>query len=382
MGLVLLGCSGGGLNDPRKGAPPATCPANATPVGAPGATTFESHEIRWQQQGGGLSYLDDYFYLEIPDDLVGLTVVVEAGEERTGFLRALQPGRQLLDANRDGLQGERAPFFHFPEPVGSLTFPMNAETSLEPGCLALDPYVAGKRADQLATLHVASKRTADVGSLRVNIVFVADTQLEDGDLDTAVALMDQIYRDAGAPAVTVAARHQLPWEKSVVSARRESEEVRDAFDGGNPGELDLFFVRSFDDAGTLGIAGGTPGPNGVPGTVGSGVMIAVDAFRVADGGALDAELMGETMAHEAAHQLGLFHTTEFDGTIHDGIADTPECRIAQDADGDKQLVPEECVELDGANLMFWTTPLVIEQRSLSPEQVAVLNAGPLASGVP
>ena len=41
---------------------------------------------------------------------------------------------------------------------------------------------------------------------------------------------------------------------------------------------------------------------------------------------LDAQLLGETAAHEMGHQLGLFHTTESGGTQFDILSDTLECQ--------------------------------------------------------
>ena len=47
------------------------------------------------------------------------------------------------------------------------------------------------------------------------------------------------------------------------------------------------------------------------------------------GSTLDAQLLGETAAHEMGHQLGLFHTTESGGTEFDILTDTAECKKHQ-----------------------------------------------------
>lgn len=103
-------------------------------------------------------------------------------------------------------------------------------------------------------------------------------------------------------------------------------------EGNERNTLNLFFVSELRQGGpfagaglVLGIAGGIPGPPLVQGTSRSGVAIAVDSHS-------NPQLpfpasLAKTMAHEAGHFLGLFHTSEqalFGPQIHDPIDDTPE----------------------------------------------------------
>ena len=127
----------------------------------------------------------------------------------------------------------------------------------------------------------------------------------------------------------------------------------------------------------LGIAAGIPGPNGIPGTAASGVMVSVDTHLDGDGETLLTDLMGETMAHEVGHQLGLFHTTEDTGTEHDPIGDTPECDVEYDLDGDGELTAEECEAAGGRNFMFWTSA-EFAQFEMSPIQAMVLRDSVIA----
>ena len=55
----------------------------------------------------------------------------------------------------------------------------------------------------------------------------------------------------------------------------------------------------------------------------------------------DTRLLAETMAHEVAHYLGLFHPVESTWDAWDVLSDTPECQ----REG-------ECVDELGDNLMF------------------------------
>jgi hypothetical protein len=102
---------------------------------------------------------------------------------------------------------------------------------------------------------------------------------------------------------------------------------------------------------TLGISGGIPGPAFTPGTRHSGVAVSTLGAPAILPDDL-ARGLGRTMAHEAAHFLGLFHTTESDG-LHDPLSDTPDCPVGNNANGNDRLEFTECSSFDGDNLMFW-----------------------------
>ena len=76
---------------------------------------------------------------------------------------------------------------------------------------------------------------------------------------------------------------------------------------GSTDVLDVFMVRAIDtgSGSPLGVAGGIPGPPGIHGTLNSGVVVAFDPGVV--GGSAN---LGQIIAHEAGHYLGLFHSTE------------------------------------------------------------------------
>ena len=131
--------------------------------------------------------------------------------------------------------------------------------------------------------------------------------------------------------------------------------------------------------------GNAPGMPGSMGDVNSwnGVLASLTAH--ATGTALDAQLLGETAAHEMGHQLGLFHTTEKEGTVFDILSDTPECpSSSQDNDNSGTLTAEECDGFGGNNLMFWTTWSSAsrssgnKQETLSSHQQYVLKYSPIA----
>ncbi|HKU38891.1 MAG TPA: hypothetical protein VJR89_12110 [Polyangiales bacterium] len=132
--------------------------------------------------------------------------------------------------------------------------------------------------------------------------------------------------------------------------------------------LDVFFVSSIERQGEAelgGIAGGTPLPFGMHGTGASGIAIAADALQATP------LQLGRALAHELGHALGLFHTTERDGTTFDPFDDTPSCELDRDRNGNG-LEASECQGAGADNLMFPTLdPAAFE---LSPQQIAQLRA--------
>lgn len=105
----------------------------------------------------------------------------------------------------------------------------------------------------------------------------------------------------------------------------------------------VFFVRYI--SGALGVASAIPGAQGMPGTGGSGVVVAVDATPD--------ELLPVVVLHEIGHFAGLFHTTELDGSLLEPLTDTAVCTADRDTDRDGLLVAEECAGAGADNLMFW-----------------------------
>ncbi len=126
--------------------------------------------------------------------------------------------------------------------------------------------------------------------------------------------------------------------------------------------LPIFLVRTV--VGALGRSGGVPGPAGVHGTTGSGIVLGPDLVS-------SNSTFQRALAHESLHYLGLFHTTEATGVVKDTIDDTPVCPLERDTDGDGILSAEECAGAGGDNLMFWA----LEGEALSAGQAAVVGAG-------
>lgn len=145
--------------------------------------------------------------------------------------------------------------------------------------------------------------------------------------------------------------------------------------GCKAGGLNFFLVQEIvgGRAGyiILGIAGGIPGPPpGVDGTTHSGVAVTMSGYT------RNPRQIAQTMAHEGGHYLGLFHTTEAEGTAFDPLDDTVECPNSKDSNGDGIVSYEECLSGGGAgNLMFWAAGDDAEDVSNDQGFVLIRNPG-------
>jgi len=105
----------------------------------------------------------------------------------------------------------------------------------------------------------------------------------------------------------------------------------------------IFLIHDFNGAdfpsGVVGISGGIPIPHDTAGTLHSGVAVAMSSGLSTTG-------IGDDMAHESGHALGLFHTSEQDGQNYDPISDTAQCSSAQ-----MSANPSGCPDV--GNVMFW-----------------------------
>ena len=153
---------------------------------------------------------------------------------------------------------------------------------------------------------------------------------------------------------------------------------------GSSDAVNIFFIEDYSGSGSsiLGNAAGMPGSMGDVNSW-NGVLASLSAH--ATGTTLDAQLLGETAAHEMGHQLGLFHTTEYGGNLFDILSDTAECpSSSQDNDSNGIVTAEECDGFGGDNLMFWTSwsstsrSAGKKQETLSSHQKHVLIFSPMA----
>lgn len=149
--------------------------------------------------------------------------------------------------------------------------------------------------------------------------------------------------------------------------------------------VNLFLIEDFtgEDENVLGIASGVPGPQGIWSGY-NGVLIGLTAHEITTGisnntpsDPFHTSLLGETIAHEVGHWLGLYHTTETSGEEFDSLYDTSQCPIEMASTPRNGVSVQDCLERDGLNLMFWLGDPNYNQTVLTPDQLSVLKKAPI-----
>ena len=216
--------------------------------------------------------------------------------------------------------------------------------------------------------------------------FITGTTWSAGDISDALSVMSGIYLKNGVTLTIKSTITITETEYSAVSPNFTNSTTSALVKKGSSDAVNIFFIEDYSGSGSgmLGNAAGMPGSMGDVNSW-NGVLASLTAHAEETGNALDAQLLGETAAHEMGHQLGLFHTTEKEGTVFDILSDTPECSSSsQDNDSNGTVTAEECDGFGGDNLMFWTSwssasrSAGKKQETLSSHQQHVLNYSPIA----
>ena len=214
--------------------------------------------------------------------------------------------------------------------------------------------------------------------------YITGTTWAAGDLSAALSVMSSIYSANG---ITLSINSTITISDSqyaAVSGTFTDTTTSALVSQGGIAAVNLFFIEDYSGSwsGVLGNAAGIPGSMGIA-NAWNGVLNSLSAH--ASGSTLDAQLLGETAAHEMGHQLGLFHTTEQGGTSFDILSDTAECpKSSMDNDSNGQMSAEECEGYGGENVMFWTAwssssrSAGKKQETLSSYQQQVLKYSPIA----
>ena len=191
--------------------------------------------------------------------------------------------------------------------------------------------------------------------------FISDMILRYGEIIGMSGLSVGVVRHVNMPGA-------LATQHSIIESQAEVADLLRLSAGTGRPVLNVFLIRSSSDF--LGISGGLPGAINVHGTGNSGVVLSIeDLESIAP--ALEEGFAGAVMAHELGHFQGFPHTSEADGSVIDVFEDTPECLIAQDANGDGFLDPRECRGFGADHVMFWQG--VSSAGIFSPRQQALLR---------
>jgi len=213
--------------------------------------------------------------------------------------------------------------------------------------------------------------------------YITGTTWSAGDISAALSVMSGIYSANG---ITLTINDTITisdTQYAAVSGTFTNSTTSALVSQGVTEGVNLFFIEDYSDSDNLGNAAGIPGSMGIANSW-NGVLINLTAHDVS-GAMLDAQLLGETAAHEMGHQLGLFHTTESGGNQFDILSDTLECqKSTQDNNSDWKVSAEECESYGAENVMFWTSwssssrSAGKKQEVLCNQQQQVLKYSPLA----
>jgi hypothetical protein len=364
---------------------------------------FPNAAVPFQLLGpdGGVFYDDD---VQPANDLSTMEVAL-AQEAATATM--ILPNTTQALAHEDG----GYPAGAWSMIVNDIAFECALGDSTTAGCVG---GTKGQQYDiQIVTKPVAGATgTIDLGLYLVSDSWTAASAIADstGVWTRALDTIKGIYARGGICLGKVTFYDVPAWAKAVYATGVNAGDgspcglLDQMFTLSQPGgAIPIFFVDDIQAAtsttnkngGTIvGIDGAIPGPAGAGGTVHSGALVNVSNISSKNAtcnGAAPAysscgpDVVGYIIAHEAGHYLGLFHTSESDGTLFDPIGDTPQCAPScnKNATTDSILSGSECnddssttASCGGAsNTMFWLiSPQA--QALISPQQARILRANP------
>lgn len=158
----------------------------------------------------------------------------------------------------------------------------------------------------------------------------ANNAESDRDMRTLIDSVSRIYGNMGISIDKVRFLELSSGDTSRFSVIRDFNDIfelvtRSRDPGSSADELlsvNVFLIKDFQVSqapGLLGVSLGLPGAQGIHGSNGTGLVFTSVNLRQSPAD------LGQTMAHEIGHFLGLRHTTEHGGDSHDPISDTPRC---------------------------------------------------------
>jgi hypothetical protein len=329
----------------------------------------------------GVSDGDGIWALEVDVEEGETALMITAIGELTQSLESVfDPDGERVATWRDWYDDEsltQAFYPYYDEVV--INWPVRAvDAQLRPGTWTFElasTTSSGNYSDDVeveATVQLKKDPDLNASEITVRIVY-ADGLEGDGDIVSAVEAASERWREIWANyGITLVESYDVaPDVDEEQGWYLDSSELQDAAAQGNDTDLMLVVVEEIGgDSYTYGVAGGIPGsvlpiPN-------STVLLSWLAHAGGNGQFSDGDisLMGETMAHEIGHYIGLFHIAEFDYDTYqpyawDALEDTEECSTYYG-----------CENALGENLMFafpvctsWTS--CNPQGDMTDEQVGV-----------
>lgn len=330
------------------------------------------------------------FSFDVSADVASFTITVtsDGGGLSVPYRIVAPSGHEVFDVERMGASEMR--ILPYNEGSFAVLYPNSPRLSVDTGRWRFTLY--NEDGGGSARVRVLLKRGPGVistGTIDVNAFIVTDEFGADPASDARFQTMMSSFRSNWASAglavgtvqvvmVTGAERTRWSTIDTIEGPNGEYRQMIGTLSGRAPAPgLNFFFVDAIE-AGqegfiVLGLAAGIPGIPLLPGTDTSGVAVSTVAIDPSFGLGGPAGL-GTTMAHEGGHWLGLYHTTEQPGTLHDPLPDTVECPASRDVDRSGFVDANECARSGAQYLMFWEANTGAAQ--VTPNQAYVLLRNP------
>lgn len=333
-------------------------------VSAPATTTVVQNETVAAMSRGTQEFTIGRF-----DAPSRLSIFVADRDDNDRFVLSLETrgGIPLFDVNQWGMTPQANP---------ALALFQSAMVLMPSGMRDVprgDDYtVTMLNGSALQYRRIAVDRTASGTAISLNFIYVGVSQVR--AMPFVMRMIDRYREVIGSIGLTVGSTRfttmpgALATQHSIIESADEiTDLVRLSAGTGRP-TLNVFLVRSSPEF--LGISAGIPGAINVHGTGNSGIVVTIEELEGLEGMLPDG-FAGIVLAHELGHYQGFPHTSEVDGSSLDVFEDTPECTLAQDADGDGMLDPFECEGFGAEYVMFAQS--VFSSGLFSPRQQELLR---------
>jgi hypothetical protein len=290
--------------------------------------------------------------VEVEDGDTSFQVTATApGDHRTSVDSVRDPsGRKILDW-QEALQGDHqiSGAFIPQRSTTAFNWPIQEKDGpLEPGTWQVTWTVTNQslfpQPRSRIDLVTAIKRDPDLATAVIRVRILYARGVDDPKIVNAVEDAVEHWRDIWAEeGITLVERYDTTTLDPDLGFYREgSTAAEEASAGKEPGELQLIVGESIDrDTYIYGVSSGIPGTIQI--SESTYVVLSWLSHAGRDGrfDLDEIKLMGQTMAHECGHYIGLFHPVEGGYYRWDSLRDTPECSTFP-----------TCADVLGRNLMF------------------------------